>query len=153
MKIEELTPEYIFNKLQENHTSKLIREIDLSVGGKDIRIIYKRRGRGFLCCYLMEKVSTNPKIEWFDFQFMDGAWSCPKDFKCLFDGRPVKDVLKNKKLRRHMSELYFRIIICHLKGEVYTDRGNYIDKDSYYKVLDDLGLDKHLYPHWGRIEK
>ena len=42
MKIEELTPEYIFNKLQENHTSKLIREIDLSVGGKDIRIIYKR---------------------------------------------------------------------------------------------------------------
>ena len=147
MKIEELTPEYIFNKIQDNHTSKVNRDIDLSVGGKDIRIIYKRRGRDCLRCYLMEKVSTNPKIEWFDFQFMDGAWSCPKDFKCLFDGRPVKQVLNNKKKRRDMSELIFRIIICHLKGEVFRD-SDYIDKDSYYKVLDDLGLDKHLYPYW-----
>ena len=41
MKIEELTPEYIFNKIQDNHTSKVNRDIDLSVGGKDIRFLDK----------------------------------------------------------------------------------------------------------------
>ena len=60
MNIEELTPEYIFNKLEKGFKSNNLSNIDLSVGNMDIRTIEKTvpedRSKSF---FIVERVSTN----------------------------------------------------------------------------------------------
>ena len=66
MNIEELTPEYIFNKLQDYDGSR--GDIDLSVGNMDIKLISKKVGR-IKNLFLIERVSTDPKWDWNSIMF------------------------------------------------------------------------------------
>ena len=112
MKIEELTPEYIFNKLQDYDGRG---DIDLSVGNMDIKLISKKAGR-LKTLFLIERVSTDPKWDWnsimFGCDYMNLTKLHPKHFYILNLsglGWLVRDFKKNRKgwSKRICKEIIF----------------------------------------------
>ena len=125
MNIEELTPEYIFNKLEEGFKSNNLSNIDLSVGNMDIRTIEKTVNRRD-SLFIVERVST--KYDWDDCIYgldYPNLVKChvhtPDHFYILnFEGGGFKSsAVKKKKDRKGCCERICMEIICRSYGIDY----------------------------------
>ena len=127
MKIDELTPEYICNKLEEHLNSK--HAVDLSVENMDIKLIRKKIGR-LNTVFLVERVSTDPKMGW-DYVLYGRDFSkYHPDYFCIFNffGWLTRD-LKKKKDRKGCSERIVKEIICRYYGINYENK--FLGEPSY----------------------
>ena len=151
MNIEELTPEYIFNKLEKGFKSNNLSNIDLSVGNMDIRTIEKTvpedRSKSF---FIVERVSTNR--DWDDCIYgLDyyGLCKCNlhNDFYILnFAGGGFKSrAVKKKKDRKGWCEKICMEIISRSYGVDYyafkTSIGYTMTVDRLREELKVIGND------------